>query len=930
MKTSKENWMKKITIALFFLMGAFASGTVFAAPDATMITTNPGQNCNNEIRIGWHTPTTITGSGVEYTKKSDTSWTNSKKVTGTYTLCTTWNGVTYVNASNTVVTQTTQVNKYSVVLTDLDPNTEYMYRVGQTEMSDTRYFKTAGASEYNFGWISDAHVYDYLSGRLTAAMNMVSKLTSIASTMGGLNFMFSTGDDTAHGGGYSYWQNLVNHASYKNYMWVSMIGNHDYMDRTSTLNTDGYFRDSHNFPPNGYTGQEGASFWFKYGNALWIILNNEDLNGGAARVTAAQAWVKQVIQNNPSQYYFVAEHYQYFDAINGAANTGFTRWSPIFDECGVDIAFAGNNHIYLRTKSLYGGAVNTDPKKGTVYLQSPSSDNERGQAMNATLTSNADKIVSRWTEGGQTVGGMIMTVTDTKVTVRLYDRNGNKLDDADIPAKRPAPSNLPIVTSVAPTNLNAVSVKNPLELTFNNKMDKTSIESALSFSPAASYTCAWTNNDYTLSIDISQFNTSAAYTLTLNGSIAKDKEGRFLDGAKTDTEKTNYVLNFTTAAPDLNPPKVVSYDPQGIQEEALRPIVRIEFNKPLNASSILSNQITVTNNNTSASVAGTQRYVEVNGRGVLHYFFTSDLTPGTSYKVVLKAGVKDEAGNAMETGLTYNFMPNPRMVNKTQVIDNFPSGLSGVGWWQPSASSSTTGVTADMASSNEIAYSANGTSMRLSYVFTASNGVVRLHRRGDPRFTKYPNTSIQFYLFGDASKSRFRVSVRAGANDGSGTIWSCKPFEIDWAGWRLITWDLYDNSKGEIWLAGDGPIADNTQIDVKDFGLHPANPYSTTTSYLLIDELVAVELGGYYPEVGVEKITAENGIKVASQSGFINISADAVINDVKVFSITGTLIKSIQPQQASYQIPTNDIAQGVYIVKAVTGKQQRNVKVIVR
>ena len=544
MRTSKENLRKKIAIALFFLMGVFASGTVCAAPDATMIIANPGQNANTEMRIAWHTATSVTSSSVEYTKKSDTSWANSKTVSGTYKLCTTWNGVTSIISSSAgVFTQTVQVNKFGAVLSNLEPNTEYMYRVGSVER-ETRYFKTAGASTYSFVWMSDSHVYDPLPGRLTNEMNMVSTLISKAGT-GGVNFMFSTGDDVAFGGSYTYWQNMFAHAHYKNYMWVTMIGNHDHMDRTDAINKDDYFKDTHNNPQNGFAGQEGASYWFKYSNVLWIILNSMDQAVGTTQVNKAIAWLKQVVAANPSQYIFVAQHYNWFTGETGATAASFTRWYPTFDECGVDIAFAGNNHVYVRTKSLYNGAVNTDPTKGTYYLQAVSSDGDRGATL-GTFSNNTDKIVYRWADGVSTVGGSLVTVSDTKVNVKLYDKAGTLLDQADIPAKRSAPSSLPIVNSVSPTNLSAVSLSNPISLTFNNKMDRTSVQNAITISPTGTLSYTWAS-DYTVNIDISKLNYSTAYTLTVNGSTAKDMDGKFLAGNGT-TEKTNYVLNFTTVA----------------------------------------------------------------------------------------------------------------------------------------------------------------------------------------------------------------------------------------------------------------------------------------------------------------------------------------------------------------------------------------------
>ncbi len=434
MKASKENFKKRVTFVLFLLVGVFTSTVVFAASDATMIIANPGEDASTEMRISWHTDVDVTDGFVEYTKKSDTKWKKAQKVVGSYVLSTAWDGITsIVSSAAGGFTQDIKVNKYGAVLKNLKPNTDYMYRIGSKELSDTRYFKTAGAKEYSFAWISDYHTYDPLPNRLTSGMGMVEKLITLAGPKG-VNFVLSTGDEVAYGGSYTYWQHVFAQDLYKRYMWVTLIGNHDHMDRTDKKNTDAYYRDTHNNPQNGYPGQEGCSYWFKYGSVLWIILNNEDMNK-EEQVPKAQAWVEEVIQHNPSKYIFVAEHYQWFDGVKGITSTGFTRWYPLFDKYGVDLALSGNNHIYVRTKPLFGGEVSTNPSRGTVYIQAPSSDNNRGRTMEPALSFNEDKIAYRWSEGDSTVGGSLVTVGKDKISIRLYNRQGILLDEADIPGK---------------------------------------------------------------------------------------------------------------------------------------------------------------------------------------------------------------------------------------------------------------------------------------------------------------------------------------------------------------------------------------------------------------------------------------------------------------------------------------------------------------
>ena len=80
----------------------------------------------------------------------------------------------------------------------------------------------------------------------------------------GFDFIFSTGDEIAWGGSYSHWLDIFGEKYHKNYMWASVMGNHDYMDRTSTKNCNDFFESVYSFPRNGYEGEEGVCYYFKY------------------------------------------------------------------------------------------------------------------------------------------------------------------------------------------------------------------------------------------------------------------------------------------------------------------------------------------------------------------------------------------------------------------------------------------------------------------------------------------------------------------------------------------------------------------------------------------------------------------------------------------------------------------------------------------
>ena len=262
-------------------------------------------------------------------------------------------------------------------------------------------------------------------------MNMVEKVREFDP---GMDWVLHVGDICAWGGSYSFWKTLYQAKPFEDWFWAGVNGNHDNMSRNYELTND-YFRYSNYYPVNGYEGEEGVCYHFRYGDALFIALNNENMRGD--NILPAQRWVKTGVTEakasaNPPKYIIVMEHYQWFYGGNGSTSQ-YERWSRLFDELGVDLAISGNNHIYVRTGSVFDGKK-TDGTYGTVYLQTPSSDNERGQGM-GELKYNKDLIEYRFTEGGRTVGAIDMKVTPTEITLTLLDRNGTVLDTAKVLAK---------------------------------------------------------------------------------------------------------------------------------------------------------------------------------------------------------------------------------------------------------------------------------------------------------------------------------------------------------------------------------------------------------------------------------------------------------------------------------------------------------------
>ena len=397
-----------------------------ATLDIETVITNPGEDASTMMNVSWSAY--VPRTAVVYTRADDAQWSNATTLVPEQEhLCFTYDSISSKRPWGADFFETPIFFKCGAAIKGLAPDTEYKYKVmtldGKESTAEHR-FKTAGAQEWSCCIISDFHAYAPLPKRTRAAMDMMGVIERYDPS---IDWVLHLGDVCAWGGSYSFWRDLYKEDYFHRFMWAGVNGNHDNMSRKYQL-TNAYFRDANYVPRNGYEGEMGVCYHFRYGNAMFVMLNNEDMRDDAGFEAAAQ-WVRKVVtearqSSNPPQYVFVCEHYQWFMGHTGKKSQ-YNRWSPIFDELGVDVALAGNNHIYVRSGVLCDGKE-TDGTRGTLYVQTPSADNERGMTVNEGA--HNDMFKYRWTEGDRTVGALNMKVTPQGITITLHDRYGNLLD----------------------------------------------------------------------------------------------------------------------------------------------------------------------------------------------------------------------------------------------------------------------------------------------------------------------------------------------------------------------------------------------------------------------------------------------------------------------------------------------------------------------
>jgi len=430
-----------IILRSVLLAGLFGAATS-ARAEVYSIIANPAEDCSTQMNVGWHADLGETNGVVVYTTKSDTAWAHAATATGRFERCDIFEGIYSKTRAGENWNEAATFLDYNVTLGGLKPDTEYMYKVrsalggnsgdsngAPTERESTvRYFKTAGATEFSFVWISDIHAYTPLPNRVKNANAVIEAAMKIDPSV---DFVFSTGDVVAWGGSYSFWKYLFDQPFARSHMFADVIGNHDWMRRTNGGSSD-YFRVVHNNPTNGYAGQEGVCYWFVYGDVLFLTFNNELLRTGLEAEKTAKAWAASVIEKQKGKYkkIFIAEHYQWFDGRNGRSNW-YDNWKDFCDQHNVTLALSGNNHIYERTHPLRGDKVVADGQ-GTVYMEAPSSDGERGVEA-GELTMNADKLAFTWSSHEhsnktevRTIGCVLVHVSANAITTKLVYIDENR------------------------------------------------------------------------------------------------------------------------------------------------------------------------------------------------------------------------------------------------------------------------------------------------------------------------------------------------------------------------------------------------------------------------------------------------------------------------------------------------------------------------
>ncbi|MBI1355010.1 MAG: metallophosphoesterase [Acidobacteria bacterium] len=253
---------------------------------------------------------------------------------------------------------------HSVAFNGLEPETLYVYRVGDGEeaWSEWLHFRTAStaAKPLTFLYVGDAQ---------NDIFSMWSRLIRQGyAAAPDADFLIHAGDLINRANRDAEWGEWSLAAGWINRSVPSLPtpGNHEY-DKTDGQGLSRHWRPSFTLPENGPAGPPPETSYFIDVQGVRIVA----LNSNEAQQEQA-AWLDGLLADNPNRWTVVTHHHPIFSASEGRDNPELRAlWQPIYDKHGVDLVLQGHDHTYARSNLMTGENVQNGPA-GTVYVVSVS------------------------------------------------------------------------------------------------------------------------------------------------------------------------------------------------------------------------------------------------------------------------------------------------------------------------------------------------------------------------------------------------------------------------------------------------------------------------------------------------------------------------------------------------------------------------------
>lgn len=427
-------FLKKFIYSFVIVLALITSValSVHAADELKYLNASVGETYDT-VGITWHA--SGEGSYLLYgTSLNGNEITNPTKVLPTETL---W-GLEQIGSD----VESGFANRYvcKAELTNLEPNTKYYYQavLGSTKTKVNSFTSLSGErDEKTFLFLTD--IQSSGSG-FSNAENLLKKMLE-KNKFTDPSLIVMTGDQVDRGG---YEQQWIDYYQYvptlDGLLQATIPGNHEYyFSDSGDYVSNEIYNQFYNNPLNGPEDRIGSSYYFMYGDILFIMLDTVKIN---YNVTLQQNWFRNVVKNNPSRWIIVGSHPGMYatGAYVSDASTMSRNWLQVFEECQVDLALNGHEHVYARKNLRYGGmpgsatAGEVNEALGITYLAGGAAGLKGyGEKVQTALKADYDHLESPYTNNT----GVFINIDGDELKVQRMSAAGLVLDEFTLYAKRP-------------------------------------------------------------------------------------------------------------------------------------------------------------------------------------------------------------------------------------------------------------------------------------------------------------------------------------------------------------------------------------------------------------------------------------------------------------------------------------------------------------
>ncbi len=307
-----------------------------------------------------------------------------------------------------------------VNLTKLELYKTYYYQIHSgTNHSRIFSFSTGHSQDTTtFAWLTDSQTFINRYNDVESVLNNIKKSNPV------LDFCLLTGDITDRGGQEEHWNCFFKQVeNLESMAFATIPGNHEYyLTAAGTYVSPEVYNQYFNNPQNGCEERLNSSYYFKYNNILFIMLDAIK----AEYVDEQRAWLIDVLDNNTADFIIVGTHAGLITCGNYShdANRMITSFRDIFENYSVDLAISGHEHVFAVQKTRLNGEVNEE--LGTTYVIGPAAGNKTYPPSSYGM----DYVKE------MNYGGCVISANSKELTLTLYDQTGKELYDLTLPNRR--------------------------------------------------------------------------------------------------------------------------------------------------------------------------------------------------------------------------------------------------------------------------------------------------------------------------------------------------------------------------------------------------------------------------------------------------------------------------------------------------------------